>query len=531
MNKYKACILAAGVGKKMGSLSEGINIALLPVNFKASISYAVEKFPKDIEIVVAVGHKKETVINYLTLAHPERNFTFVEVDKYMGPGSGPGYSLLQCREQLQCPFVFAVADLIILEDIPAPDKNWFGIAPVKKTEEYCTVKIKNNLIFQLDDKTKNDNKFAFLGYAGVYDYEVFFDALEKNKEIKSGEVQVSNGFSSLIEKKLVPTSFTWFDTGSLKNYIETNKNFSGNTEDFDFSKGDEFLYFVGDRIIKFFANEEIARKRSERAEYLKGLCPEIEGHRGNFYSYKRVKGHDLHHVMNSKIIKDLLKWSKNSLWEKQDLSESELEEFRKACRSFYYDKTMKRLDMFYAKNNITDQENSVNGVIVPPLKDLLAKIDFNKICEGNPVRFHGDFTVGNILVDWDASTQMNKFILLDWRQDFGGLTKVGDVYYDLAKLYKGIILPDDLIKKGMFSFEMSGSQVHFDYFLKSKSLEAKEEFESFVLENGFDLKKIKTITGVALLNMSPLHHEPFNFLVYYMGKNLLHKTLNKEMGL
>lgn len=94
---------------------------------------------------------------------------------------------------------------------------------MKETERYCTVRIKNNLIYQLDDKTKNDNKFAFIGLAGVKDHEAFFDSLEKNKLVANGEVQVSNGFSGLIDHKLVPTGFTWFDTGTQANYVETNK--------------------------------------------------------------------------------------------------------------------------------------------------------------------------------------------------------------------------------------------------------------------------------------------------------------------
>ena len=132
---------------------------------------------------------------------------------------------------------------------------------MKDTEKYCTVKIKDNVIYQIDDKIKCDNKYAFIGLAGIKDYEDFFDALEKNKEMISGEIQVSNGFKRLVEKKLVPIGFTWFDTGSLKNYIETNKNFSGEEKKFDFSKGNEFIYFVNGKVIKYFADEEITKKR------------------------------------------------------------------------------------------------------------------------------------------------------------------------------------------------------------------------------------------------------------------------------
>ena len=95
MEKFKVCILAAGVGSRMAALSQHVNKAVLPINFKAVITHIIEKFPRDIEIVIAVGHKKETIVEYLEMAHPDRKITFVEISKYMGPGTGPGVSLLQ----------------------------------------------------------------------------------------------------------------------------------------------------------------------------------------------------------------------------------------------------------------------------------------------------------------------------------------------------------------------------------------------------------------------------------------------------
>ncbi|MDP3986950.1 MAG: NTP transferase domain-containing protein, partial [Nanoarchaeota archaeon] len=480
MVNYKVCILAAGIGSRMGPYSEHISKALLPVDFKAVISHILEKFPEEIEIVVAIGHKKETVRDYLSIAHPERKITFVEIDNYIGPGTGPGYSLLRCKNNLQCPFIFFTSDTLVLEKIPEPSENWFGIAPVKETEKYCTVKIKNNLIYQMDDKIKCDNKYAFIGLAGVRDYENFWQSLERNKEPSSGEIQVSNGFKGLIEKGLVPTGFTWFDTGTFENYKEVNKNFSGGHKDFDFSKGNEFLYFVNGRVIKFFADAEIAKKRVLRAEHLKGLTPEIESHRNNFYSYKKKDGQVLYSILNAQIVSDFLQWAKKELWQKIELNEEESKEFKEATKKFYYEKTMERLENFYKKSNLSDERNNINGVEVPPLNELLSKIDWNYICDSVPVKFHGDLQFDNILVTKEKDSPLSKFVLLDWRHDFGGLTHVGDLYYDLAKLYGGMIISYQLIKKGDFSFDMSGLSVHYNYAVKNDLLEAKDEFESFV---------------------------------------------------
>jgi len=528
-NNYKVCILAAGVGSRMGALTTHINKAVLPVNFKASISYAIEKFPKDIEFVIAVGHKKDTIKDYLSLAHPDRKFTYVEVDKYIGPGTGPGYSLLQCKDKLKCPFIFFTPDTLVLEEIPPPDQNWLGIAPVKETELYCTVKIKNNAIYQLDDKIKTDNKFAFIGLAGVFDYELLFSELEKNKEMIGGEFQVSNGFKKLIERRLVPIGFTWFDTGTLKKYTETNKNFAGESKKFDFSKGDEFIYFVNGKVIKYFANKETTDKRFLRAnKYLKDLCPKLEAKKGNFYSYKRISGHTLYEVLNLQLLNDFLDWANSHLWNRKELTPKEKKEFIATCKAFYYEKTMKRLEQFYNKTGIEDKKNIINGVIVPPLKDILNKVDWKKLFDGIPSNFHGDLQFDNILVTKDKNSHLSKFVLLDWRQDFGNLVEFGDLYYDLAKLYGGMTISYKLIKEGRFSFDMSGNSVYYDFFIKNDLIEAREEYEEFLKRAGFDLEKIKVLTALIFLNMSPLHNDPFDLFLYFLGKSMLHKILLKN---
>lgn len=527
---YKVCILAAGTGTRMGELSNNINKAVLPVNFKAIISHIVEKFSKEVEIVVALGHKKETVKDYLALAHPERKFTFVEVDKYIGPGTGPGYSLLSCKEKLQSPFILITADTMVLEEIPEPNQNWFGIASVKETERYCTVKIKNNLICQLDDKTKNDNQFAFIGLAGIKDFTAFFNALERNKEMISGEIQLSNGFKSLIENKLLPISFTWFDTGTLKNYNETNENFSGENKKYDFSKGcgDEFLYFVNGRVVKFFTDEKIAANRCKRARGpLRGFCPEIDGQSGAFYSYKKIDGQTLYSVLNRQTLRNFLQWIKINLWKKIELNEEQKKLYLSACKKFYIEKTANRLKSFYEKTSIENGDTFINGIQVPALNDLMDKIDWDYITDGIPSNFHGDLQFDNILVTRDPISNLEKFILLDWRQDFGGLTEMGDIYYDLAKLYGGVLISYQLIKDGLFSFDMSGSSVYYNYHIKSDLIEAKEEFESFLEENNFDLNKVRIITALIFLNMAPLHKDSFNLLLYFMGKNMLYKLLIK----
>jgi len=259
---------------------------------------------------------------------------------------------------------------------------------------------------------------------------------------------------------------------------------------------------------------------------LNGLCPKIENCFGNFYSYKNVNGQTLYSMLNVKTFRDFLQWIKNNLWKKVDLSLVEKKAFIKICRNFYYEKTHHRLQMFYEKTGLEDCENIINGIPTPSLKELFYKIDWDNITKGIPSNFHGDLQFDNILVTRDDNSNLDKFVLLDWRQDFGGLTKYGDLYYDLAKLYGGTILSYQLIKEGKFSFDMSGSSVYFNFYIKNDLVDVKSEFESFLLNNNYDLNKIKIITSLIFLNMSPLHHNPFDLTLYFLGKSMLNKTLN-----
>ena len=95
------CLLTAGTGSRMGKYSTVINKALLPIKGKAIISHIIEQFPDDTQFVVAVGYRKDDVMDYLRAAYPDRNFIFNIVENYEGIGSGPAHSVYCCRKSLE----------------------------------------------------------------------------------------------------------------------------------------------------------------------------------------------------------------------------------------------------------------------------------------------------------------------------------------------------------------------------------------------------------------------------------------------
>lgn len=47
-------------------------------------------------------------------------------------------------------------------------------------------------------------------------------------------------------------------------------------------------------------------------------------------------------------------------------------------------------------------------------------------------------------------------------------------------------------------------------------------------KNGFDVNKVKILTALIFLNIAPLHHEPYCYALYALGKDMLFKAVNNN---
>lgn len=522
--QYTLCILAAGSGERMLPLTKNINKALLPINGKAAISHIIEKHAESTKIVVAVNYEKEKIKEYLDCSYPKRNITFVDIPKIKGKGSGPGFSLTCCRKYLNEPFILSTVDTLFEGDYPEPSFNWMGINKVKDPSNYCTVNICVNtkLITSFIDKKDTGSNDAFIGIAGINDHKSFFDELILDSTMINGEIQVSNGFKGLINHELKPIKLKWFDTGSLAGYLLAEKHFCPDSDFFDFSKKDEYIYFVNKKVIKYFSEPRIILNRVKRAENLKSLVPSISVKRKYFYSYSMINGGVLYDQENKFQISDLLKWLQDKLWIRKNLSFNQRKEFLKSCHDFYYKKTLIRLKDYYLRFNVEDQKSIINNVKIAKVEEILNSINFDWLSSGIPANFHGDLQFDNILL-----THEGDFKLLDWRQDFSGLINYGDMYYDLAKLNGGLYISYKKIKQNKFHFNLKNNEINIHMEENKFLAESKKSFNSFVAQNNLDLRKIEVLTGIIFLNMSPMHNEPFSHYVYYLGKKQLHQWIIK----
>src|SRR5574344_2180237 len=109
----KVFITTSGIGSRLLDLTKYTNKSMIKIGKKPVISYIIDEYPEDIELVISLGYYGDHVKQYLDLAYPNRKITYVWVDNYDGPGSSQVYSQLQAEQYLQEPFIYHDCDTIV----------------------------------------------------------------------------------------------------------------------------------------------------------------------------------------------------------------------------------------------------------------------------------------------------------------------------------------------------------------------------------------------------------------------------------
>lgn len=510
-------LLAAGTGSRLKNLTKNVNKAMLPINNKGIVSYIIDKFPKDYEIVVALGYKGKELEQYCTLAHPDNKFKFVYIDDYSSEGSGPGYSALQCKEFLQRPFYFVTADCIIDSKIPHLDGNWLGVHPTSYPEKYSTVEVDNqDNIINFVNKSREGYDNAFIGLASIWDYSIFWNQLENSDNSQEIVSAFSNpSLYSNFKVKHLP----WLDTGNLDDLNRTKEHFKDKPLSL-YKETDEITYKLNNCFYKFNPNQQANKNRTERAKILNGLIPANFNSTDNFISYQWEEGKTLYEWDSLEYFDKFLNKLEYNIKNSPTITLQSDEVFE----NFYIDKTNLRKEKFLERfgRKYLLEEFTVNGTTYPSFDKVLNSID-NTIFKNSELYslFHGDLQFDNIVYN----KALDKFTYIDWRESFGGSTAGGDVYYDLAKLYGGLLIPYNLIKKENFvQFTEGSSFINYSYQVNTNLVKFADTFEKWVQKQGYDFNKIKLITALIFLNMSPLHDEKFGKMLWFKSLKLFYEN-------
>ena len=517
MVEYKVLLTTSGLGSRLGNLTKFTNKSLVRVGDKPAISHIIESYPQDVEFVVTLGHYGSHVKEYLTLAHPDKNIEFVEVENYMGEGSSLLHSISLCENHLQCPFIFHACDTILpknyIDEIDFTS-NW-SLGGYGDSSSYRTLNCVNGKIKSINEKGELNFDYVYIGVSGFYDYKNFWEIskqiLNTVKTSDLSDCHVIRNMSDFTVKEVDE----WYDIGNIDSLKRTRKNIKGTVHVLD--KEDENIFVFDDFVIKFFFNKKICSDRVARTEKLGGLVPKLIDSTENFYKYEFVKADLLADVVTPEKLSNLLSWANDKLWiEKEDDS------FRENALSFYAEKTLKRISKFLDKYDLEDKSDVINGDTVPPLYDMISAINFDNLIGSKPTGFHGDFILDNILY------HDKKFTLIDWRQDFNGSIDAGDMNYDIAKLNHNLTLTHKVLSDGLFTIDSKSDDINCDVYIKKSNLDCKAKLKQFCVDKYIPYNEIEILSSLIWINMAPLHEHPLDMFLYYFGKHNLFLNLYRR---
>jgi hypothetical protein len=510
-------ITTSGIGSRLGSLTEYTNKSLVKLGDKYAICHIIEHYPEYTDFIITLGYFGDHVREFLTLAYPSRNFTFVEVDNYSGVGSSLGYTLLKTKDILNRPFIFHCCDSIILDkEIHYGENNLLFVAKRDSSIHYTNVLVHNNIITNINSKGHTDFDYVYTGVSYIHEFSLFWNHLERIYFSDKTFKQLSD--VDAIRSMMRFTKFHYsmvhhyFDTGNIDSYTLTKTNFEQRFTVLD--KSYESICFFNDKVIKFINDVEVNRKRILRGGNLYPLTPKILDSSQNFMVMERKEGKLLSETYESGEVYRLLNWAANNLW----IEKSVNEDYMHSCYEFYMTKTISRISNLPF---VVNEVNNVNGLVIKPIFQLLKDIELSSLCTNTFTKFHGDFILDNILICGES------YCLLDWRHEFDKQLKYGDLYYDLSKLMHNIIFNHKNISNKLFHISYDDNQCTVDLKCNYFLVQQLDDFNKFVTEQNFDITKIKILTAMIWLNMSPLYETPLREFLFYFGKYNLALCLNQ----
>lgn len=511
MVEHKVLLTTSGLGSRLGNLTKFTNKALVRVGDKAVISHIIESYPEGTEFVVTLGHYGSHVKQYLSLAYPELNITFVEVDTYMGEGSSLLYSISLCKEYLQCPFIFHACDTILPKDYILDidfSSNWSIGGKGDNSQSYRTINCLNGKVASINEKGEQNFDYIYVGVSGIYDYKSFWKHTDKLlKSVKSSDLSDCHVIRKMDNFNVVSVK-EWYDIGNIDSLKYTRSKINGTINVLD--KEDENIFIFKDFVIKFFNNKKVCSDRVLRAKTLDGLVPKVLGSTENFYKYEYLEANLMADSVSLYQFVDLLNWAKNNLWQPK-----EQENYVENAVKFYKDKTILRVQKFLEKYDCKDKSDIINGMRVPSMMEMLESIDYEQLVGPTPTGFHGDFILDNILISENFKDQ---FMLIDWRQDFNGIIESGDMYYDLAKLNHNLVLNHSILHNKQFKIHFDNDKILCDVLVKKTLLDFKLMLKDFCEFNGIEYAKIEILSSLIWINMAPLHEHQLDTFLYYFGK-------------
>lgn len=504
-------IPTAGLGSRMGNYTKNLNKALLPYKDKPVLAHIIDNFPRDSKFIIPVGYLADQIRDFCSVAYSDRDITFVEINDYVSDKSGTGYTLLQCKDSITSPFWYVPCDTYfdqtVINKVRNKDCYFVKTVPQQDTHLYTMFDLNNSFyIYDIRFKEETDSNWrAFTGLMYINDYQDFFANLESSN---------SNEFIGIIKKGSdTATLDTWLDFGNPTIYqTELSKS-----QKFDFTKKDEVTYICNRRVVKWWLDGTVAKKKYDKVTANPAVFPGNCAHSGNYMAYDFFPGKTLYEFNNPVAFGELLNWLETEVWQDVDA------DIYAASMEFYKTKSLGRINKFLEKYPNLSVVNNIDGVAVKDYNYYLNNIDWEYFATvTRPGFLHGDLQFDNIVIDHSG-----EFKIIDWRHEFAGIVEYGDIYYDLAKMAGGLIINYANIKNHNFNIEIDGDAVTLSIPSVDNISIYQQRLKKYILDNNLDYRKVRQLIPVIFWNMSPLHTAPFDIFLWYLGIKLFQELENE----
>lgn len=494
-------IPTAGLGSRIKSVSKELNKALLPFKGKPVLAHIIDQFPNDTRFIIPIGYKADQIKNFCNLVYNDRNIEFVEIDDYTSKDSGPGYTVSKCLHLIDNPFWYIPCDTFFEENIVNNfQEDVVFVKQVSKniSDQYTMFKINQDRITDITFKQTQDETWsAFTGVMYIHDWSNFSHRLtNQNTPEIIWAIKLNTKAKQLT---------SWQDFGNVEIY----KNFVSANQKYDFTKSDEFTYVCNGKVIKWWADSSIPKKKFEKTLSNTKVYPSNCQFKDSFLVYDYFDGTTVYENYSIEILNNMLTWLDKDVWihKVRDISS--------ASNEFYKEKTLNRVKKFLEKYPEIEDVKTINGVNVKSWKYYLNNINWKFLEEINlPGHMHGDLQFDNVIV------KDSEFKIIDWRHEFANLVEIGDIYYDLAKLSGGFIINYAKIKQNEFDIDIVDNHVK----LKIPSIENYQTYldtvNSFIHSKGWSRDKVQLLIPIIFWNMAPLHTPPFDKFLWYLGIKL-----------
>jgi GTP:adenosylcobinamide-phosphate guanylyltransferase len=503
-------ILAAGIGSRMGH--DCPHKALMPLKGKAILSYLIERSNSE-KIIIAVGHKKQQIIDYVKCVHPYIDCTFVHVENFQGTGSGPGHSMECCRNLINEPFYLLTSDSYVEENLPPITEDWIGIFQTDALQHYSTCAVdENNIVNKFKNKSAEPLDFAFSGIMAVKNHEKFWQRFDEyKKERKDNEMEAIGVLYEPFYAPIRARKLKYNDTGTKKMYDDLYEQV-GTFATYELKKDniDEVTYKIHNKIIKLGDVSKIDAKKQKHA-LLKPWCTAMfDTSYESLLCYEYADGMTLYDIDDELVYIKFLQWLDAGLFKTKSIRPKN---YRQSLEKFYKNKTLERVEKYLISKNLTmEHKFIINGRACASIAEILIKIDWHELCD-SPIDsiIHGDLNFGNVIAETN-----NSFKLIDWRDSMDGHIIWGDRYYDLAKIYAGCCLNYKNLASAKMPFKIENNKIYLEDMSSTSCKQFLKHFEKYIVNMGIKLEKVKNLAFLSYLNMAPLHPALFgDFLAYY----------------